>query len=111
MKPHAKHKGRQEKPRSDDEWGDELTKKITIVKGEDTRARSEITTKEIVQVIADTLERLTIRVDPDFDRLNAEDRALMVARMLLHGASELAVKPVRIREYDYGEPPLCREHR
>jgi hypothetical protein len=110
IKPHAKKKGRRTKVMTETELGEELTKRVRVIESKDTRSRSQIGTREIVQVVADTLERLTVKVDPVIDRLNAEDRALLVARMLIYGASDMGVKPVRVRVHDFGEPPFCEKH-
>ncbi len=93
------------------EWEFEA-KVVERAKGK--RAIQAVPTKEVVNVIADTFERLNYFAG-NAQRVNCEDRALQVFRGIKFEFTEdghvMGGDPLAsIREREYDDPPLCKEH-
>lgn len=80
-------------------------------------SKSDVPTKDLVQVIADSVEKGYEELMPyhpwtseSHKRANAEDTALLITRSLVYGIHGQG-EPVKIRETEFGPLPLCKEHR
>lgn len=68
----------------------------------------EVSTGEIKNVVADTIERMYEEMGGSVNRVSAEDFALNVVRYMKHGCWEGGtVKPLRLREVSM-KVPLCQ---
>jgi hypothetical protein len=69
----------------------------------------EVPTREVLNVVADTVERIYIEFGSKLDRMNAEDKALHVVRYLKLGIIDVGAQgqPPRLREASM-TAPLCR---
>jgi hypothetical protein len=71
--------------------------------------RNEPTTRELINVVTDSIERLYEEFGQNLDRMNSEDKALILVRYLKHGiTSEGLDTPPRISQREMKAPPLCR---
>ena len=89
---------------------EEKTKTFKIAKkrSEQIRSRSQVSTKEIVNIVADTVEKIYLDFGEKIDRVNAEDKALIISRYIIHGIGGGAiVTPPKIREKNL-KAPLCK---
>jgi hypothetical protein len=67
----------------------------------------EVSTGEIKNIVADTIERMYSEMGANLNRASAEDFALFVVRYMKHGIWEgTTTKPLRLREVSMAAP-LC----
>jgi hypothetical protein len=108
VKPQAKAKVKQNELAEEAELAEKHVEKTVVVKRESgPTKRSGVSSRDLVQVMADSIERTT-----DLDRVNAEDKAILVARLLLYGTTgdNSKFEIPRIREVEM-KAKYCKEHR
>jgi hypothetical protein len=96
----------------------ELTKAVKVVKGDYSTHRNDVSTKEIVNVMRDTIERTWDEIFPDDPRwqrydksASADETARIVVRAMLYGIPDGRLSDgAQIRDHSY-EIPLCPDHR
>ena len=109
----AKGKLRQERIEEDEKALKEFEKVTPVIKRE-KREKQTVSSHEIVNVLTNTFDRLAQEFDPKMpvrDReVLANDRAIMMLRVIKHGIPETPGHGVRIMEEEQ-EAPLCRNCR
>ena len=112
-----KRKQRQEAAEEQAELEKETLEKIakTVVRKSSDRQSGGFPTRELRNVIADTFERTWEEIMPTYPwrsekekRINAEDRAIDMVRLIKYGNPNF--HSVKITDHEY-HPPKCREHR
>jgi hypothetical protein len=89
-----------------DETAEAHVKVVTISsKGSASGGRVSLPTKEVINVMADAVEEIYEEFHSSINRVNAEDKAIILFREIAYGGSGV---PVREKEFHL---PLCKEHR
>jgi hypothetical protein len=109
-----KRKERAEAAQEEDEIAQELIEKTPVRKMGDSHY-SHFPTRELRNVMADTFERVWEVLLPGFQwqsehrrRINAEDQALIMVRLLKYGIPD-GGGPVKISEHEF-QLRYCEEH-
>jgi hypothetical protein len=68
-------------------------------------ARSQVPSRQIINVMTDVVEDVYQQLGARIDRVNAEDKALILYRAMVYEGTRTTV-----REHEF-QLPLCKEHR
>jgi len=108
----AKGKIKREKIAEDEQAIEEFEKRMvepTVKRSETKREKQNVSSRELVNVMSDTFDRLFAEFDPRMGekerRAHADDRATRILRLIKHGIPN--GDPARITEEEQ-EAPLCR---
>jgi hypothetical protein len=112
-KPVAKAKRKRQQQEEAEAMADAAVKKTRVVQMKDRQANTDVTVKEIRNVISGSFERLWEELNATRGMTNvslqAEHAADFITGSLTHGIHKFG-PPVKIREHEF-EPPYCREHK
>lgn len=105
--PKAKGKIKRERVSEDEqalkEWEERELSKVT--KSETAKVgRSEISTKEVLNILADEVEEIYEMNDARIDRMNSVEKARTIWLEIKYGIG------ATVKEKDFGPLPLCKKH-